>query len=656
MLAHLPRKSIAIFQSILSLARLCQESIIPDRWWMVSMINEKVTKNIWDRFVREGVLDSSRISKRISESWFRCQQAGVNPYEADCQTILNGDLLIKQQQKNIALMDIAKPHVDKLCRIIDGSGSMVLLNDSNGYVLEIEGDPNTLRMAKKSNIIQGARWTEDVGTNAVATVLCTGEALLVNGTEHYSKAYHQWGCAAAPIHDEDGTVIGILNVTTPVQRFHPYTLGLVVSMAYSIEQQWKILEQNNYIELLQNSMNCVQSGGLVAVCTNKQEIVLTSTALKVSASPNSKFIVDHILQEGYKELCRTPIYSTNHGRAIGYCVYFAVCTQQFTIQNQRTTGFTFRGEAGTSKAFQHTLREIELVAPSDTTVYLNGETGTGKELVARAIHENSLRKEAAFVAVNCGAIAPQLMEAELFGYVDGAFTGANRKGHKGKFEQANGGTLFLDEIGEISPAVQVALLRVLQEREVTPVGGNKVIPLNFRLITATHQDLRELVRKKVFREDLYFRLYVYSITVPPLRKRREDICHIIKYFCQQKKWPIQLAPDQIEKLMQYHWPGNIRELNNFLERVFILFRGENLSNLDVSTLLENEIGIDVIPHYEESLTSNTVTLNYQKRLQKEQLIWALEQTGGNVAQSAKLLALPRSTFYRRLRNFKLDQL
>ncbi|GAB7053415.1 MULTISPECIES: sigma-54-dependent Fis family transcriptional regulator [unclassified Paenibacillus] len=620
------------------------------------MINDKVTTHIWDRFVREGVMDRSRISKRISESWFRCQQAGVNPSAAECKTILAGDLLIQQQEKNAALIDIAIPYMQKICGIIEGSGSIVLLSDSSGCVLELEGDPETLQMAKKSNIVRGVRWTEDVGTNAVATALCTGEALLVNGTEHYSSAYHHCCCAAAPIYDGGGTLIGILNVTSPVHRFHHYTFGLVVSIAYNIEQQCKIAEQNDEIELLQHSIGRIQSGGLVAVCTNKQEVVLTSNELQFSVPPHSRLKVDDILQEGYKELYRTPISSANHGRIIGYSVYFEVGHQQFTVENQRRTGFIFRGESGSSKAFSRTLREMELVAPTDTTVFLNGETGTGKEVIARAIHENSLRKDAPFIAVNCGAIAPQLMEAELFGYVEGAFTGAKRNGHKGKFEQANGGTLFLDEIGEISPAVQVALLRVLQEREITPVGGDKVIPLNFRLITATHQDLRELVRKKAFREDLYFRLFVYSITIPPLRDRREDIPHLVSYICKNNRWSIQLTVDQMQTMMRYHWPGNIRELVNVLERLSVLSRGENLSGLDIRSLFGNASDCGENPDFAESPNRDPAALNYQKRVQKDQIIWALEQTGGNVSKSAKLLALPRSTFYRRLRTFKLDQL
>ncbi|UUZ91782.1 sigma 54-interacting transcriptional regulator [Paenibacillus sp. P25] len=236
--------------------------------------------------------------------------------------------------------------------------------------------------------------------------------------------------------------------------------------------------------------------------------------------------------------------------------------------------FEFRGEAGVSQAFQRTLHELRRVAPTDATVYLLGETGTGKEVIAQSIHENSPRKNGPFVAVNCGAIPKELMESELFGYAEGAFTGARRSGYKGKFEQANHGTLFLDEIGEIPPSMQVALLRVLQERKVTPLGSLKEVPLNIRIIAATHRDLRQLVDEGKFREDLYYRLHVYPINVPPLRERKEDIPYLVRYFCDKLGWNLPLTPPFWERLMEYHWPGNIRELMNVLERQHILNQGK----------------------------------------------------------------------------------
>lgn len=196
---------------------------------------------------------------------------------------------------------------------------------------------------------------------------------------------------------------------------------------------------------------------------------------------------------------------------------------------------------------------MKLVAPREANVYISGETGVGKELIAMAIHENGFRKKGPFVTINCGAIPKDLMESELFGYVDGAFTGAKRQGYKGKFEQANGGTIFLDEIGEIPSAMQVALLRVLQERKIVPIGGTKSISLDIRIITATHRNLEELVNEGSFRKDLYYRLNVYPIHVPPLRERIEDIPYLVNYLCSKNNWNIPLTEELLIHLNDYNW-------------------------------------------------------------------------------------------------------
>jgi transcriptional regulator with PAS, ATPase and Fis domain len=293
---------------------------------------------------------------------------------------------------------------------------------------------------------------------------------------------------------------------------------------------------------------------------------------------------------------------------------------------------------------------MERVALTKANVHIYGESGTGKEWIARAIHQNSAFKDGPFVAVNCGAIPRDLMESELFGYVEGAFTGARRQGHKGKFEQANHGTIFLDEIGEIPPAMQVALLRVLQEREVTPVGGKKAIPLNIRVITATHRDLRQMVREGTFREDLFYRLYVYPIYVPPLRERKQDIPYLIRYYCRKNHWHVEIPDVIMEKLIDYDWPGNIRELFNVLERLRILSNGSAPDPSLVDHLFVHRI--DLVSS-SSSYVKQEKPLTYREELQRRQIIQALEKTGGNVSLAAKLLNIPRSTFYRKLKKYQL---
>ena len=304
-----------------------------------------------------------------------------------------------------------------------------------------------------------------------------------------------------------------------------------------------------------------------------------------------------------------------------------------------------------SQVFQNTLQKVKLVAPSDTSVFITGETGTGKELIARAIHDNSPRKNGPFISLNCGAIPKDLMESELFGYVEGAFTGARKHGYKGKFEQANKGTIFLDEIGEIPQTMQVALLRVLQERKVTPIGSTKEVPLDVRVITATHRDLRQLVGEGDFREDLFYRLHVYPIEAPALRDRKEDIPHLVRYICQKSNWNIDYLEDVVDRLIEYEWPGNIRELTNVLERLSIMLPQWPGSIVGLINEVLPTQSLDSLPKEENELVKTP--LKPREKIQRDLMLDALKKTKGNVTAAAKLLDIPRSTFYKRLQRFSL---
>ncbi|QYY42164.1 sigma-54-dependent Fis family transcriptional regulator [Aneurinibacillus thermoaerophilus] len=616
------------------------------------MVDGAMSKRLWKQFIQEGVLDSSRINKRIIESWYRCQHSGVNPHSGEGREILTGKSFLQKKEENSVLLDIALPYLDKLNQHMKGSRSTVLLIDLQGYVLVMKGDAEILGRARKINFVEGVKWTEDeVGTNAIGTALRTGEPINVKGAEHYSIASHVWTCSAAPVRDDQGNLVGVLNVSSPVQHYHPHTLATVVSTAYAIEHQWSLREQQDQLELMQRSIDLLQTNQLMAIFNRRKQMVCVNQAFQSAVPEWSNLNLADLREYGYRERLCTPLYSARHSQLIGYCIQFEAPSKSTSSKKFYTRSLHFPGETGISKVFQQTLREIELVAHSDADIYIHGETGTGKEVIARAIHQNSSRKNGPFITVNCGAIPPSLMESELFGYVRGAFTGARRHGHKGKLEQANHGTLFLDEIGEIPPAMQVALLRVLQEREVIPLGGMKAIPLDIRVITATHHDLRELVQQGNFREDLFYRLFVFPINVPSLRERKEDIPYLVKYYCRQKNWPVEIPDEIMNKFIQYDWPGNIRELFNALERMRIFCGDESP---DLSHLPPLFASTDLSSPGEQSNSiggSNTLTLREQ--IQKEKIIQALQKTGGNATQAARLMNIPRSTFYRRLQKFNL---
>ena len=296
---------------------------------------------------------------------------------------------------------------------------------------------------------------------------------------------------------------------------------------------------------------------------------------------------------------------------------------------------------GTSDAVRRVLEQVALVSASDTTVLIRGESGTGKEVVARAIHANSTRRYMPIVVVNCGALSEGVLESELFGHERGAFTGAQYR-RKGKFEMADGGTLFLDEIGDISLKTQVDLLRVLDEKKISRVGGNAELPVNFRLIAATNKNLEALAAEGKFREDLYYRINVFSITIPPLRERREDIPllaeHFLRNFSRSMNKPVgRIAPAAAELLRGYDWPGNVRELQNAIERAVLVCRGGEISPEDFPLQLSGGRGEPP----GQSLAE--VERRHIKRV--------LEESGWNVHRAARLLSIDRVTLYNKIKKY-----
>ncbi|CAH5763500.1 Transcriptional regulatory protein ZraR [Klebsiella oxytoca] len=302
------------------------------------------------------------------------------------------------------------------------------------------------------------------------------------------------------------------------------------------------------------------------------------------------------------------------------------------------------GMVGDSPAMRALLNNIALVAPSDATVLIHGESGTGKELVARALHASSARSRRPLVILNCAALNESLLESELFGHEKGAFTGADKR-REGRFVEADGGTLFLDEIGDISPLMQVRLLRAIQEREVQRVGSNQTLSVDVRLIAATHRDLAEEVSAGRFRQDLYYRLNVVTIDMPPLRHRREDIPQLARYFLQRyaernRKAVQGFTPQAMDLLIHYAWPGNIRELENAVERAVVLLTGEYISERELPLAITGTPVADA-PHGDDSIQPLV-------EVEKEAILAALERTGGNKTEAARRLGITRKTLLAKL--------
>jgi DNA-binding NtrC family response regulator len=325
--------------------------------------------------------------------------------------------------------------------------------------------------------------------------------------------------------------------------------------------------------------------------------------------------------------------------------------KQLKQEIRRRERSRFAKPLGQSRVFSEVLKLAEQVAPTESTVLIQGESGTGKEVIARYIHELSSRSEGQFLSLNCGALPESLLESELFGHVKGSFTGAVRD-KQGLFAAARGGTFFLDEIGEMSPATQVKLLRVLQEREAIPVGGTEAIPVDVRVVAATNRDLEDDIKVGRFRTDLYYRLNVIAIHLPPLRDRRDDIEIFVSAFLEriakeQGGAPKRLAPEAMDAVFAYDWPGNVRELENALERAVVLTRGE--------TIGLPAMPVKVTQRRAEPLVAERAHPNPTlETIERAYITWVLQAEGGNKSRAAEVLGIDPSTLYRKLSRYEGD--
>jgi len=331
------------------------------------------------------------------------------------------------------------------------------------------------------------------------------------------------------------------------------------------------------------------------------------------------------------------------------------------LHHELRSRYRFDNIVGRSAALQRVLDLIEKVADTESTVLITGESGTGKELVARAIHYNSRRSDRMLVTVNCGAIPEELLESELFGHVKGAFTNADRH-REGRFSLANGGTIFLDEIGDMSPNLQVKLLRVLQDRTFEPVGSSKTVKVNVRVIAATHQDLPRLIEEKRFREDLFYRLNVIPIEVPALRQRRDDIPVLVQHFLdaanQERGTDVESVSEAaLECLMRYEWPGNVRELQNLMERLVILCRSHEIGVEDLPESLQTSSPSAPVLCAPAPLPGDGVSFHeVVGNLERDLILQALEQTHWNKNQAAQLLGMNRTTLVEKIKKKGLEKL
>jgi transcriptional regulator of acetoin/glycerol metabolism len=622
-------------------------------------------RKAWEQYMINGSA-SEDINPIIINSWRRSLQFGVDTIRVKGHGILSSCELRERIVQNEDLLRLAVPEMTKLYDYFKGIGGNIMLIDCDGFILKLMGYPQILQETAKINLVEGASWTEQFrGTNAIGTALVEKKSVIVHSSEHFTEEIHCFSCFAAPIFGINGRMIAVLDVTVFSKKAHPLTMGMVSAVANAIEN--KLFYQNALNKLV---LSCQKNRliadktfeGLVAVDDNGIISMMNSVAGKLlGVSPED--YIGHQFEDligNTDELSLKKILSVGddnwnwsyQGKKYKWSIFFPFqknvgeillkVAQEDDDSKDIQVGDGFKHILGRSPKIKEAILIGRQASKTDSTVLLTGETGTGKELFAKGIHEQSKIK-GLFVAVNCGAIPRDLVQSELFGYAEGAFTGAKKGGSPGKFEQARGGTIFLDEIGEMSLDAQISLLRVLQEREVVRVGSHTTIPLELRVIAASNRDLKSEVRAGNLREDLYYRLNVISIKIPSLRERGEDIIYLAQHFLDQlcQRWnrsPVKLAEETQELLLHYPWPGNVRELKSTMERALNMAEGQ--------LILPKHLLQEIRYHDTELKAFGQSTL---RESEIEQIKLTVEKCGGNISEAARVLGVSRNTIYRKLR-------
>lgn len=632
--------------------------------------------------VEAGMNNAEKSSILIESSHRRSAAYGLaRNEEPDFSAIGRADLatLIEQNQ---SLYSCALPVMETLYEQIINTHNMVILTDASGLIMHSIGDADFLEKANRVALQPGVAWSEQSkGTNAIGTAIAVRMPTLIHADQHYLTANHFLTCSAAPIFDHQGKVVGVLDVTSDRDSYHKHTMALVRMSAQMIENQMfsaafqeaitlHFHSRPEFIGTLMEGIASFTPGGrfLSANRSGLFQLGVSLAALKAhtfsslfglpvselfdhyrTASPG---LLNMCMHSGVRVFARAELRLTNQVFQNAADIMQGGDVKQRRAHDvppqRRLSSLRYLNTGDPQLAA--VIDKIGKVIGRDIPILIMGETGTGKELLAQAIHNDSPRAEGPFVAVNCASIPETLIESELFGYEDGAFTGARRKGSIGKILQANGGTLFLDEIGDMPLNLQARLLRVLQERVVTPLGSTKSIPVNVSVICATNRNLRDMIAEKTFREDLYYRINGLVVKLPPLRERT-DLEVVIHKLLNAESNGVQytVAPDILELFKRHNWPGNFRQLTNLLRTAVVMAGNEyEIRREHMPDDFLEDVGSS--PASDQDSVVETVVSERTRLVDMEvsAIRKSLEAHGGNVSAAARALGVSRNTIYRKL--------
>jgi transcriptional regulator of acetoin/glycerol metabolism len=622
-----------------------------------------------EMFFNQGRAPDEDVASHIVRSWARSRGAGVWTMAA---TPLDATALRERREASRLLLASAQPELDALAEHAIGQGCVVIVTDAAGVILDEVGSPDFLPKAERAALLPGVEWSErQCGTNAIGTVLVERRPLAILGGEHFLAGHGTLGCAAAPIFGGRGEIAGVLDISGDAIRIDGHTLGLVRMASQQIEHR---------MMLAQATGDVVRFHVKPAVLGSPREGLLTVVDGRIVAANR---IALALLERSMEEILDQPLdrwfgraWRDGGGDTFGIALpggqpvvarrqRGADCRIQPAVTGRsarasrpappaRVAGIDAPDAVVEDPRVTLALAQAVKVIDAGVAVLVTGETGVGKEVFARRLHAASRHRDGPLVIVNCAALPESLIESELFGYDEGAFTGARRQGTIGRIREAAGGTLMLDEIGDMPPALQTRLLRVLEDRTVQPLGGGRAVRVDFQLVCATHRDLAALVEAGRFRADLMFRVNGHEAHLPALRQRHDRGALVRRLFAEAggRDRRLVLSDDAFDALERHAWPGNVRELVGVLRTLVAL--ADPGTAVAADALPARFLTVAPQPHPPRRQIGITSPIADAARpvplaeVTHQEIEQALAATAGNVARAAARLGVHRSTVYRHL--------
>jgi transcriptional regulator of acetoin/glycerol metabolism len=636
----------------------------------------------------DGIPGNALVSPAIGGSWRRCAlDYTLDPARHYSPTVVDAAVLTERREQHAELLQVASAEIDWLYEYIAKSGYALILTDATGIVLYEKTDATLANVFRSSGLLIGADWSERTeGTNGIGTCIAESRSIIVHREEHFLSSHIGLTCFGSPIRDPAGALVAVLDAST-LSAHDPrggfgHTMALVNMSARLIE---KCLFLHHFKRDIVFRFHArpefvnLQHDGAIALAKDGAIIAVDETAVHLlGAASRTELVgrrIDQVFDVRSEELVeplrgvRTELQPVRHallGRRffasldcrapVATSAYSSPATgspprvMRFPAAEAPKSPLTLEELAGEDPLMLRNVRSAHRIATLRVPVMIQGPTGAGKEMFARALHAASDRAGMPFVALNCAAIPESLIESELFGYRSGAFTGARKEGMRGKILQSSGGTLFLDEIGDMPVGLQTRLLRVLEEQEVMPLGTETALKVDLRVICASHQNLRAMITRGEFREDLYYRLNGITLELPPLALRTDKERLIREFLAAETSdsRPAAIEVDAFQQLLAYRWPGNVRELRNVIRTALAICDGGVVRLRDLPSEVRDS----------DSGQNSGQSAQVQHRTpapqdEREELLRCLRECDGNMSQAAKRLGVSRNTLYRRCKRLDI---